>query len=82
MRPEQAEAAKLIVAWGNNVTWTNLHLVPIINGVRRAGGKLIIVDPKRTKIAAQADLHVAGLSSAGGSPVRSAHVRSSKPRRA
>jgi anaerobic selenocysteine-containing dehydrogenase len=59
MRPEQAEAAKLIVAWGNNVTWTNLHLVPIINGVRRAGGKLIIVDPKRTKIAAQADLHVA-----------------------
>ena len=59
MRPEQAEAAKLIVAWGNNVTWTNLHLVPIINGVRRAGGKLIIVDPKRTKIAAQADLHIA-----------------------
>jgi anaerobic selenocysteine-containing dehydrogenase len=59
MRPEQAAAAKLIVAWGNNVTWTNLHLVPIINGVRRAGGKLIIVDPKRTKIAAQADLHIA-----------------------
>jgi anaerobic selenocysteine-containing dehydrogenase len=59
MRPEQAEAAKLIVAWGNNVTWTNLHLVPIINGVRRAGGKLIVVDPKRTKIASQADLHIA-----------------------
>ena len=59
MRPEQAEAAKLLVAWGNNVTWTNLHLVPIINRVRRAGGKLVVVDPKRTKIAEQADLHVA-----------------------
>ena len=59
MRPEQAAAAKLIVAWGNNVTWTNLHLVPIINGVRRAGGKLVVVDPKRTKIAEQADLHLA-----------------------
>jgi anaerobic selenocysteine-containing dehydrogenase len=33
--------------------------VPVINGVRRAGGKLIVVDPKRTKIASQADLHVA-----------------------
>ena len=59
MRPEQAEVSKLIVAWGNNVTWTNLHLVPVINRARRAGGKLIVVDPKRTKIAEQADLHVA-----------------------
>ena len=59
IRPEQAEAAKLIVAWGNNVTWSNLHLVPIINRARRAGGKLVVVDPKRTKIAEQADLHLA-----------------------
>ena len=59
IRPEQAEAAKLIVAWGNNVTWTNLHFVPIINRARRAGGKLVVVDPKRTKIAEQADLHLA-----------------------
>jgi len=59
IRPEEAEAAKLIVAWGNNVTWTNLHFVPIINRARRAGGKLVVVDPKRTKIAEQADLHLA-----------------------
>jgi anaerobic selenocysteine-containing dehydrogenase len=59
IRPEQAEAAKLIVAWGNNVTWTNLHFVPIVNRARRAGGKLVVVDPKRTKIAEQADLHLA-----------------------
>jgi anaerobic selenocysteine-containing dehydrogenase len=59
IRPEQAEAARLIVAWGNNVTWTNLHFTPIINRARRAGAKLVVVDPKRTKIAEQADLHLA-----------------------
>ena len=57
--PEQAALAKLVIAWGNNVTWSNLHLVPQINRARRAGGKLVVVDPRRTKIAEQADLHVA-----------------------
>jgi len=59
VRPEQAERAKLIVAWGSNVTWSNLHIVPIINRARRAGAKLVIVDTRRTKIAEQADLHIA-----------------------
>jgi len=59
IRPEQAEHSKLIVAWGSNVTWSNLHLVPIINRARRAGAKLVIVDTRRTKIAEQADLHIA-----------------------
>ena len=58
IRPEQAAQARLIVAWGNNVTWSNLHLTPIINQARKAGGKLVVVDPKRTKIAEQADLHL------------------------
>jgi anaerobic selenocysteine-containing dehydrogenase len=59
IRPEQVEHSRLIVAWGNNVTWSNLHLTPIVNRARRAGAKLVVVDPRRTKIAAQADLHVA-----------------------
>jgi anaerobic selenocysteine-containing dehydrogenase len=59
IRPEQAEHAKLIVAWGSNVTWSNLHIVPIINRARRAGAKLVVVDTRRTKIAEQADLHIA-----------------------
>src|SRR5262245_25672102 len=58
IRPEGAAHAKLIVAWGNNVTWSNLHLTPIINGARKAGAKVVVVDPKRTKIAEQADLHL------------------------
>src|SRR6266545_4074951 len=57
--PEQVALSKMIIAWGNNVTWSNLHLMPVINTARRRGGKLVVVDPKRTKIAEQADLHLA-----------------------
>jgi anaerobic selenocysteine-containing dehydrogenase len=56
--PEQVEHSRLIVAWGNNVTWSNLHLTPLIDRARRAGAKLVVVDPKRTKIAERADLHL------------------------
>src|SRR5881409_3281619 len=58
IRPEQAERSKLIVAWGNNVTWSNLHLTPVINRARKTGAKLVVVDPFRMRIAEQADLHV------------------------
>src|SRR5881296_3655358 len=57
--PEQVALSRLIIAWGNNVTWSNLHLMPVINMARRRGGKLVVVDPKRTKVAEQADLHLA-----------------------
>ncbi len=59
IRPEQAEHARLVVAWGNNVTWSNLHLMPVINRARKRGGRLVVVDPRRTKVAEQADLHLA-----------------------
>ena len=58
MPPEQARHADLIIVWGNNVTVSNLHLVRTINATREDGAKLIIVDPKRTKIAEQADIFV------------------------
>src|SRR5438034_1292145 len=57
--PEQVRLSTLVIAWGNNVTWSNLHLTPIINAARRTGAKVVVVDPKRTKIAEQADLHIA-----------------------
>jgi anaerobic selenocysteine-containing dehydrogenase len=57
--PEFAEHAALNVVWGNNATVANLHLVRAVRRAMRDGGKLVVVDPLRTKIAAQADLHVA-----------------------
>jgi anaerobic selenocysteine-containing dehydrogenase len=56
--PEFAEHAQLNVVWGNNATATNLHLVRGIRRAKRAGGRLVVVDPLRTKIAEQADLHL------------------------
>jgi len=58
MRPEQVAQARLIVAWGCNVTASTLHLMPVINTARRNGAKLVVVDPRRTRIAEQADLHL------------------------
>ena len=56
--PELAEHAALNIVWGNNATVANLHLVRSIRYSKRAGGKLVVVDPLRTKIAEQADLHL------------------------
>lgn len=56
--PELAEAAQLNVVWGNNATVTNLHLVRGIRKSKRSRGKLVVIDPLRTKIAEQADLHL------------------------
>src|SRR5262249_57842550 len=47
------------VAWGSKVTWSTLHGGPITTRARRNGAKLVIVDTRRTKIAEQADLHIA-----------------------
>jgi len=59
IRPEQVADARLIVVWGNNVTWSNLHLMPWINRARKGGARLVVVDPRRTVIARRADLHLA-----------------------
>ena len=58
--PQQIAEAELIVIWGNNVTYSNLHLMPLINDAKKAkGARLVVVDPKRIKVAEQADLHLA-----------------------
>jgi len=58
MQPEQIVHAKLIVVWGNNVTYSNLHLAPLIKQAKAAGAKLVVIDPKRIKIAEQADMYL------------------------
>ncbi len=54
MPPEQAAAADVIVVWGNNVTVSNLHFARVIKKARENGARLIVIDPKRTRIAEQA----------------------------
>ncbi|MEE9320927.1 MAG: molybdopterin-dependent oxidoreductase [Granulosicoccus sp.] len=58
MPPEQAEHADLIVIWGNNVTVSNLHFARVLKKARDKGARVIVIDPKRTRIAEQSHLHL------------------------
>jgi anaerobic selenocysteine-containing dehydrogenase len=51
--------ARLIVLWGVNPSASGIHLVPYLNDANKAGAKLVVVDPRRTALAKQADLHIA-----------------------
>ena len=57
--PELCAGADLNVIWGNNATVANLHVVRRVRQAMRKGGRLVVIDPLRTKIAEQADLHLA-----------------------
>ena len=56
MPPEQVVHSDVILIWGSNVTVSNLHLMRSINRARKAGAKLVVIDPRETQIAKQADL--------------------------
>lgn len=51
--------ARLIVVWGCNPSATGMHLVSHLNKARKDGAKLVVIDPRRTPLARQADLHLA-----------------------
>ena len=82
--------ARLIVVWGANPSATGIHLVPIVQEAQRRGAKLVVIDPRRTPLATQADLHLAvrpgarPAARARGHPlaVRERPRRPSLPRRA
>jgi len=56
---EDFRLAKLILAWGANIHGNNVHLWPMVEQARRNGGRLIVIDPYRTRTAALADWHIA-----------------------
>ena len=58
MPMECAVDADVIAVWGNNVTVSNLHLTRIIKQARARGAQLVVVDPKRTRIAEQAHCYL------------------------
>lgn len=51
--------AKLIVLWGVNPSTSGIHLVPFLHEAQHAGATLVVVDPRTTPLARQADLHLA-----------------------
>ena len=51
--PEQIAKAETVVVWGRNLTVTNSHMMPFIEGKT-----LIVIDPVKTPIAKKADFHL------------------------
>ena len=51
--------ARLIVVWGMNPSVSGIHLVPYIQEAQKRGARLVVVDPRRTRQAEHADLHLA-----------------------
>lgn len=51
--------ASLIVIWGVNPGVSGIHLLPFLYEAQRRDARLVVVDPRRTKLAERADLHLA-----------------------
>lgn len=51
--------ARLIILWGVNPAVTGIHLVPYIREAQRRGATLVVIDPRATKLARLADVHLA-----------------------
>ncbi|HXZ80348.1 MAG TPA: molybdopterin-dependent oxidoreductase [Terriglobales bacterium] len=56
--PEQFAQSRYIIAWGANIHGNNVHLWPFIHQARRAGAKLVVIDPYRTRTADCADWYL------------------------
>jgi anaerobic selenocysteine-containing dehydrogenase len=52
-------SARLIILWGVNPSVSGIHLVPYIREAQRNGATLVVVDPRTTPLARQADIHLA-----------------------
>src|ERR1700693_4479300 len=51
--------SRLIVLWGVNPSVSGIHLVPSVLDAQSRGARLVVVDPRRTRLAERADLHIA-----------------------
>lgn len=47
-----------VVLWGVNPSVSGIHLVPLVREARKKGAFLAVVDPVRTPLAREADLHL------------------------
>ena len=55
MEPAAFAQARFILIWGSNTLTSNMHLWPFIQQARRQGGRVIVIDPARTRTARAAD---------------------------
>ena len=66
MRVEFFAEAKLILIWGSNSIASNLHFWRHAQAAKRAGARLVCIDPRRTETADKCDEHIALLPGTDG----------------
>ena len=59
--PRDVVHSDLVVVWGANPTVSNTHFAPLVQQASTRGAKVVVIDPRRTGVAARADLHLAVL---------------------
>jgi hypothetical protein len=59
MRIEFFAEAKLILIWGSNSIASNLHFWRHAQAAKRAGARLVCIDPRKTETADKCDEHIA-----------------------
>lgn len=52
-------AARMILVWGANPAVSGIHLMPFLQEAQDSGATLVVVDPRRTRLARRADIHLA-----------------------
>jgi anaerobic selenocysteine-containing dehydrogenase len=58
MKVEFFAESKLILIWGSNSIASNLHFWRLVQDAKRAGAKLVCIDPRRTETADKCHEHV------------------------
>jgi anaerobic selenocysteine-containing dehydrogenase len=51
--------AKMILVWGVNPSVSGIHIMPFLKEARDNGAFVVVIDPRATPLARQADLHLA-----------------------
>ena len=51
-------AARLILVWGVNPGASGIHLMPYLKEARDSGATIVVIDPRATGVARQADIHL------------------------
>ena len=66
MHVEQFAHSKLILIWGSNPIASSVHFWTLAQAAKRAGAKLVCIDPRRTETADRCHQHIALLPGTDG----------------
>jgi anaerobic selenocysteine-containing dehydrogenase len=56
--PEDLLNSRVIIIWGRNPAVTNIHLMPLLKRARKAGSRIVLIDPVATETSRLVDTHL------------------------